>query len=322
MKISDVLIRLIGARDPNCPNEAEVLAFSESRLSTRDRARVERHFANCHDCRQVLAFLGREVETPVAVTEEAVAEQTVKVLAYIQRDERNRSKPREKVRAATGFYISYPRLAVVGLIICAIAATGIYVITRGQSPAAAAMAALRLSFKDARPTEARISGGFDHSRYAGTSRGGANNRDDLNLSRAENKVKAAAEQETSSIVNRMVLARVYLAWGTPEGATKALAILNQVRARGGETPEGLNDKGVAHFLLDQYDEAIAFFSKALAKSPTYDEALFNRALAEGFAHHDEDARRDWQRFISQSSDEKWKAEARNRLNSLGGASDR
>jgi len=62
MRISDVLIRLIGARDPNCPNEADVLAYSEEKLSKRNRARVERHFAQCDDCRQVLAFLGRESE--------------------------------------------------------------------------------------------------------------------------------------------------------------------------------------------------------------------------------------------------------------------
>ena len=73
MKISDVLSRLIGARDPNCPNEADVLAYSENKLSNRDRGRVERHFAECDDCRQVLAFLGRESEEASApFTENAV----------------------------------------------------------------------------------------------------------------------------------------------------------------------------------------------------------------------------------------------------------
>ena len=322
MRISDVLIRLIGARDPNCPNEADVLAYSENRLSTRNRAGIERHFASCDDCRQVLVFLGREAETTAPVTEEAVSQQTDRVLDYIRRDERNSSRSLSKARAATGFYISYPRLAAVGLIICAIAAGGVFVITRGQSPADAAMASLRLGLKNARFTEARISGGFDQSRYTGTIRGNESSNDDLHLNRAENKVRSAAEQETATVNNRLVLARIYLARGTRESATKALAILNQVATRGLETPEVLNDIGVAHLQLDNYDDAIAFLNKALAKSPAYNEALFNLALAEELARRNEDARRDWQKFINQSSDEKWKSEARNHLESLGDATNR
>jgi tetratricopeptide (TPR) repeat protein len=184
------------------------------------------------------------------------------------------------------------------------------------------MAALRLSFKDARSTEARISGGFDHSRYVGSTRGGPNNADDLNLSRAENKVKAAAEQPNATVEDRQTLARVYLARDTSEYARKALAIINQLIAGGVETAEVLNDKAVALFQLGEYDEAMAFFSEALAKSPAYNEALFNRALVEGHTGRNEDARRDWKQFISESHDEKWKAEAQSRLNSLDGSSNR
>lgn len=320
MRISDILVRLIGAREPNCPNEADVLAYSEKRLSTRSRAQVERHFADCHDCRQVLAFLGREsAEAAAPLTEEDVSAQTDRVLAYIQKDERNRSKPAQKARAAAGFYISYPRLAAVGLVICAIAIAGVFMFTRTQAPADA-MDALRLAVKDARYTEARVSGGFDHSRYAGTTRGGDRNDDDLYFSRAENKAKAAA-QETAAVKNKLVLARVYLARGTREDAKQALAILDQLSKNGVETPEALNDTGVAQFQLDNYNDAIVYFTKALANSPAYNEALFNRALAEGRAHRDAEAKQDWQQFINQSSDDNWKDEARAHLKSLSGVSD-
>ncbi len=316
MRISDVLIRLIGARDPNCPNEAAVLAYSEDKLSNRNRARVERHFAECDDCRQVLAFLGRESEEPpVPFTEKAVSDQTDRVLAYIQNDERERTKPAKKARAATGFYISYAKLASVGLLICAIAIGGVFLFTRDQSPADAGMAALRLAVKDQRYTQARVSGGLDYSNYAVT-RGGDRNDNDLQFSRALGKLKSV-EQENAPVNDRLVLARVYLARGTREDARHALVILNQLAARGVETPEALNDTGVAQFQLDNYDEAIALFSKALAKSPAYNEALFNRALAEQSARRGSDARRDWQQFIDQSSDDKWKGEGRMHLSVLG-----
>ena len=314
MKVSHFLLRLIGARDQNCPDEVDVLAYSEGKLSTRVRAQLERHFAHCDDCRQVLAFLARESEKASdPLTEEAVSEQTDRVLAYIQRDDLNTRRPAQKVQPAAGFYVSFPRLASAGLVICAVAFAGIFMITRDQSPANAAMDALRLGLKNGRHTEARISGGFEHSRYLGTTRGGDSNDDDLHFNRAENKVKAAAIDSTA-VEARQTLARVYLARGTPEDAGRALVILDQLMNSGAATPEALNDIGVAHLQLEHYDKAIGDFSQALAKSPGYNEALFNRALAEGLARHDEDARRDWQQFINQSSDENWKAEAKEHLN--------
>lgn len=314
MRISDVLLHLIGVRDPNCPNEADVLAYSENKLSTLRRVQIERHFADCDDCRQVLAFLVREsAEATAPVTEEAVSAQTNRVLAYIQNDERNRSKPARKARAAAGFYISYPRLASVGLVICAIAAGSVFMFTGGQSPADAGMDALRRGLKKERRTEARISGGLAQSRYTGATRSGDRNDDDLHFGNAENKVKAEADVDS-----RLVWVRVYLARGTREDAKRALEILDQLMKSGVETPVTLNDTGVAYLQLENYAEAINYFSKALEKSPACDEALFNRALAEGLDRRNEDARRDWQAFIEQSSDDNWKKEARDRLDRLNG----
>ncbi|MEK6322422.1 MAG: tetratricopeptide repeat protein [Acidobacteriota bacterium] len=316
MKISDVLLRPFGARDPNCPSEADVLTYSENKISTRSRVRFERHFAGCNDCRELLVFLGREPdEMAVSLSQEAVSEQTNRVLAYIQNDERNRTRLVHKTRPLGGFYISYPRLATVGLVICAIAVAAVFLITSGQSPADAGKEALTLAMKDARRIEARVSGGFDHSRYGAGTRGDDRNDDNLRFDQALGRLRSAL-QENAPVDDRLMLARVYLARGTRPEARQALTILTQLGARGVETPGALNDTGVAHLLLDDYDSAIAYFSKALAKLPSYDEALFNKALAEERAHRDDDARRDWQVFLSHSSDDKWKTEAADHLKAL------
>ncbi|MFY9558395.1 MAG: tetratricopeptide repeat protein [Blastocatellia bacterium] len=319
MKIRDVLIRLKGVRDPKCPNEADILAYYENKVSAATRVQLEQHFATCDDCMEALAFLGREFDAAAApLAEEEVSVQANRVLAYIRDDERNHRMPAQKAqtaRAGSGFYISYPRLAAVGLVISAIAVAAVFWITTDQSPANAAMDVLRTALKDARYTEARVSGGFDHSRYAGVTRGIESNDNDFNLRRAMNKLPGA-EEETASADSRLVLARVYLSRGTRDGAKHALAILNQLIARGVETPETLNDLGVAYYQLENYDEAIANFSKALAKSPAYFEALFNRALVEGLTHHDDDARRDWEQFLKESPDDNWNTEARRKLSSL------
>lgn len=322
MKISDVLLRLVGGRDPSCPNEADILAYSESRLPEHRRLQSERHFAGCDDCRELLAFLGRESDDLTGpISEESVSEQTRSVLAYIQKDERNRSKSAQKARAAGGFYVSYPKLASAGAAISAIA-IACFLIPWGPSPADDAMKALRIANKDGRRIEARVSGGFDHSDYVRrATRGNDVGNDDLHFSNAENKVKAAGK-ETAAVDDRLVLARSYLLRGAREYTKRALEILSQLEARGVETPEALNDMGVARLQLDNYNDAIDYFTKALAKSPGYDEALFNKALAEEGARWYDDAKRDWRRFIDQSADDSWKSEARKRLGSLGGASDR
>jgi tetratricopeptide (TPR) repeat protein len=178
------------------------------------------------------------------------------------------------------------------------------------------MEALRLALKDERYTEARISGGLNHSRYTGVTRGSDRNDDNPQFDRALARLKTA-DQANAPVNDTLTLARVYLARGTREDAKHALLLLNQLAPRGVETPEALNDTGVAYMQLDDNDKAIGFFTRALAKAPNYDEAVFNKALAEQSVHLYDDAKRDWQQFIDQSSDEKWKAEAADHLNALG-----
>lgn len=318
MTMSDVLYRLIGRRHPGCPNEADILAFSENRLPQASHARFESHFAECEDCREALAFLGGSIDQSEGkLSDAAASEQTARILSYIRNDEINRNAVRVDRRARPRFEISFARLAFAGLVVVAIAAAGIFVITQRESAGDAGMEALRLAVRDQRRIPARISGGLAYSPYSTTR--GERNDDNLNFDRALRKLEAA-QQETASTTDRLVLARVYLAKRDSNAAREALTILTQLTSRGVETPEALNDLGVAHLELGSYEDAIASFSRALIKSPAYEEALFNRALAEENTHRTEDARRDWEQFMGQSKDENWKAEARAHLENLTPAS--
>ena len=121
IKINDVLRRRLGARNPKCPSEVDVLAYSENKLSTRRRVRIERHFAECDDCRPLLTLLGQEsVEKQPPLSQAEVTEQANRVLGYIRNDERNRTSSTQNTRPVGGFQISYPKLAIVASIICAI----------------------------------------------------------------------------------------------------------------------------------------------------------------------------------------------------------
>src|SRR5262249_48321412 len=148
MKVSDVLLRLIGAKHLSCPNEIDVLAYTEDRLSRLGRSQLEQHFATCEDCRELLAVLGREpVEAGPPPPDKAVAEQTQRILNYIQEDERKRSGAARQSSAAAhsyvsspklaagGFVISYPKLATLSLAVSAIAVTGVLLFTMRGAPA-------------------------------------------------------------------------------------------------------------------------------------------------------------------------------------------
>ena len=327
MNLLNTLSRLVGLRgysqgqEPggaNCPHESEILKYIEGTAAPLRRARLEKHFTGCEDCREFLAlsaYLSREqVGDMQPLSDEAVNKQTARVLAFIERDDLNTSKAKQGAQRETvrrdGFFLPYPQLAAVAMVICAIAAGIAFWLIRDNRPEAA-MQSLKLAMKDERRSPARISGGLEYSPYSVTR--GEEDSDELQFSRALNQLKYA-ESESAPAEARLALARVYLARGSRDEAKKAIAILESLAARA----EALNDLGVAEFQLGNYNEAITRFDAALEKSPNFTEALFNKALAEERAGRYSDAQRDWEQFISQSSDEKWKAEARRHLKSSSG----
>jgi tetratricopeptide (TPR) repeat protein len=314
-----------------CPDEAEILNYLEGKLSPRRRAEMENHFACCSDCRELLVLFikipDEQVEgydeTFASISDGGVKKQTARILAFIENDERRRGNQADK-RAARGqdskrgegIYVSYPMLASLALIVCAIAAGAIFWVTRDQRPQAG-MEALKLAMKEERRTPARISGGLAYSPYAMTR--GEEDSDGLQFERALNKLKYA-DDGSQSAEARLALARVHLALGKRDEAKKALSILDQLVAGGNQSAEILNDLGVAQFQLENYGEAISNFSKALEKSPGFGEALFNRALAEEHDNRIEAAKQDWQLFLISPSDPKWKAEAERNLQRLQSSS--
>jgi tetratricopeptide (TPR) repeat protein len=337
MSLIDSLYSAFGGKRPGsdsgsqCPDEAQILTYLEGKLWYRKRAKLHAHFAACDNCRSLLALLARFSNEPLEsherLPEDAVKKQAAKILAYAEADERKHGEagrkpvkpdlkplgPELSMGERKGFFISYPQLTALALIVCAIGVGVLYFANRHERSEAAAMQQLAKALKEERRSEMRISGDFSHSRYTPTR--GANDNDDLQLKRALNKLKFA-EDASAPADAQLALARVHIAFGEPEHARAALDLLKHLSAGGVESADVLNDLGVAQFQLANYGESIASFSKALDKSPTFAVALFNKALAEERAGYKDEAKRDWQQFINMSSDQDWKAEAQNHLNQL------
>ncbi|HKY06294.1 MAG TPA: tetratricopeptide repeat protein [Blastocatellia bacterium] len=337
MSIRDVLNRLTGrqasgsdersglSRLDRCPQETDFLDYFEERLSQARRAQFEGHFVECDDCREFLALYAQlsedhpQILTPSLepLSEETVRKQTERVLSLIEQDEFNPQQNRSSQKKwGWGFQFPYFRFATVAVVVLA-AVASIYVFLTEPSEDDLAMQSLALAIRNERHIEPRVSGNLAWSPYASL-RGEISN-DRLAMNQALDKLRFA-EESSAPTSSRLALARVLLASGERGRAARALEILREVAASGERSAAVLNDMGVASFQLGDYREAVSLFTEALEKNPSYEEALFNRALANHLAQRREEAKRDWTEFIRKASDEKWRNEAQQNLDNLNRSS--
>lgn len=293
-----------------CPDEATLLSFYEGGLSERQRAKLERHLMDCNDCCELLAALskGQKIAEKVEVSEVELKRQVARVLNLIAQQEASKI-------ARPGALSFWPRLALAATVLIALAVSFYagYKIVEPQLRHRAAMELIRQAVASGRHTAARISGGMPYSEYVAIR--GEQGTSDIQLERALARLKLY-RLDSASAKELLILARIYLARGGAADQEKALAILRGLAESGIQSAEVANDLGVALFQLGRYQEALAAFNEALERSPNFEEAIFNRALAAEQLGQPEQARQDWERFLSLSNDPGWRREAEQHLNSL------
>lgn len=293
-----------------CPDEATLLSFYEGALSDRQRTKIERHLIDCNDCCELLAAIskGREVPEQVEASEFELKRQVARVLNLIaQQEASKKSRP-----VALSFW---PKLALAAAVLIALVVSFYagYRIAEPQLRYRAAMRLLREAVASGRYTPARISGGMPYSEYLAVR--GEQEMSDIQFERALARLKVD-RLDSASAEGLLILARIYLARGRAADQEKALAILRGLAESGIQSAEVANDLGAALFQLGRYEEAMTAFNEALERSPNFEEALFNRALAAEQLGQFEKARQDWERFLALSSDPGWRREAEQRLNRL------
>lgn len=317
-------IRLIGYsisgsnKTLECPPESELLSYAEKRLTPERRAKLEGHMGDCDDCRESLVLFarisGEETENVETIdpsrSDDLIRQQTDRVLAFIALDEENQlpvRARREPVKPErSGFSLSYAQLGFAATLVIVAAVAINYVTMSTEAALAEGRGARQLATKDDRRITPRLSDGFEYSPNS-VIRGERKNV--VHLDRALNRLKFA-EKDSAPVEARQELARVYLSRDEqPKDPARALEILEELSNRPDATPEVLNDLGVAYYQSNRFEDAITAFSKALVEKPDYQEALFNRGLANKDARNYYAARRDFQQFIELSSDENWKQEA-------------
>ena len=275
--------------------DAERLAeYVDGVLSPADRAEVERHLADCAECRAMVADATSFGHSVAARQTGAAAE-----------------SPRRRWLVAIG-----ATLAAAAAIAVAIRLLPSATPTSSGGAALTALVAA-VAEEPTRPVEGRLSG-FPYAPAEPVTRGRRAQDVPANVSIAAAEVERAAETNDSAD-NQAALGVAYLAVGDVD---HAVAQLERAAGRAPASARALNDLAVALLARasargSTADDARAadLASRALSLEPRFAEAAFNRALALSRLGRP-DAADAWRTFESIESDARWTAEAARRAAAL------
>jgi tetratricopeptide (TPR) repeat protein len=281
-----------GCLDPN-----DMAAYIDGRADASGRTRLEAHLADCDACREVFAEC---VRTPPAGADAAATPVPGR---------------RRLVRGlwAGGFLAA----AAAVVVFVQLARTGR--LSPGAEEAAnrpvldeLIAAAAKLP---ARPTEARLTGGFPYAPPPSALRGtdAPAVPPDVRLAAAKLE-KLATEHDTPE-----TWAAAGVAYLTLKDADSAITALERAASR--RRDSRLDSDLAAAYLTrawrtdrtDDWERARAAASRALETDPNLREAQFNLSLAFEGLHRTDDARAAWARYLEIEPDSAWATEARQRL---------
>lgn len=275
--------------------------YVDGTLTSDEHRTVEGHLADCDNCREVVAetSLAREaMGVPAEVP--AAAEPAGRVVTLASRGRR-----------------WWPTM---GVLAAAAVITVALVIPRMMRPADPSarpeLAELVAAVGEARPFEARLTGGFRYGPLAPVMRsgegGGATPRPEVAAAVAKLEIKALSD---SGVASQAAAAAGLLVAGQVPDAVQGLERVTQVEPG---RAAYWSDLAAAYLVratrtgdTEDHRRALEAADRALALAPRLPEALFNRALAlDGLGRADE-AREAWDRAVA-ASDSDWRAATRRR----------
>lgn len=284
--------------DHRHPDAERLAEYAEGTLDVPARAEVERHLANCADCRAVV------MET-VAFLEANPASHTPAATVI----------PFRSRRSLTGVAAV---LAVAAMLVLAVFLARPEWLSRrgGDRPELQELIAA-VANEPTRPVEGRMSGGFKYAPPPSPTRGARDREVSPEVRIAAAKIEQLS-RERRSAENDALLGRAYLALGRSADAIEALTRAGAAQPR----TAALDADLAAAYLRRCADEAsacraaVASAERALDDQPGFPPALFNRALALEMLGRREDAASAWRRYLEADGGSAWSVEARAHLSGL------
>jgi len=178
------------------------------------------------------------------------------------------------------------------------------------------LAALQSAFREERPLEARLSD-FSYAPFS-NQRGGPTKVDYVQRDRAASFLLNAVKEHPNA-ASHHALAKYYL---SQRNFDKAIEQFQAALELDPNNAKIHSDLGAAWFEKGKIDRdgpelvrrteelgrSLEEFNKALALNPKLPEALFNRALCNGYLGHPKEAGDDWRRYLELDTDSPWAAE--------------
>lgn len=201
---------------------------------------------------------------------------------------------------------------LAGIVIGAVAAILLLQLVRSRTRELTVASLASMASYDARPVEARLSGGFPWAPFRGGTRG----------QRDADQRRALASAQVLPPSATMTRHAAGIAQLLAERDRDALKILTEV-AESSNDPQAWSDLGAATLAAsvrfdapDLLADALAATDQALSRTPKAAEALFNRALILERLGLRDDAREAWEEHLRHEADARWGAEAREHLRGL------
>lgn len=320
------------------PSEALLAAYALNQCSHVEQAWIDEHCFACERCRARLTILMRVCTMDERQQLNQIFPLSLEALTHTgyqtEEDERY-SLPKQPSSANPSTrpvsnnagrrlginFITRPRYWVSALAMLTIFVVGAgYYWSTLHSSVDKGLMALRRSYRNSRPLEARVTGEFNYQPYE-RKRGDAEvpgiDRDQLNYALAE-MTRAVALQPTGE--TRHALGRIYLLMGDFKQAEEQLLLALNGLTRNAKLH---SDLATLYYERSKYAEPLPLFSKAvdhyraaLEIEPRLAEAWFNLALCyEQMALFGE-SRKSWERYLEIDSQSAWAGEARARLQKL------
>jgi len=270
-----------------CPDAEVLAAFAEGRLSRDEAAGVLAHIDECDDCMATLEALN-----------ETIATRNVVVM-----------KPRRT------WWLAAAAAVAIGI-------AALFVVREQRSPMTRLIA---LTPANARPVEARLSGGFPWASYRGPMRAddAATDPQKMRLIGTAGDIVAAADRDKSAEAQKAAGVALLV-------IDQPLPAIERLRAAVQSSPNDAaawSDLAAAQYSAalrmnrpSLLPEALVSADRALRLDARNAEARFNRALILERIGLLQEARAAWKRYLEVDSTSRWAVEARERLAKLEASS--
>lgn len=314
----------------SCQHEANTLKYFAAQLNDGELAEAQAHIADCFECNHILAELTKtmlleeteEEKTFLDAYTKTSEEKARNLVKELLKKEAKADIPNNVLSFSTktsnskknifSIWVSSPLVLVASLAILLLVGTVAFLTSQNKpttldSEIAQSLTSLKEINKRGRPTIFRIDG-FDYA--PPKTRGDSAIEMEQKLTYLERLLESKTMIEPS-LENLNLLANVLITSGKYNQAIKEIEKALELKPNDSEL---LTNLAVAYAAKEDYQNALLAINQALRTNKNYLPAIFNRALIYKELKQYNEARSDWEKYVTLDPNSSWANEVKEYLN--------